>query len=138
MVKEMSPLDYAQEGGLQQNDRPVRPDEPQAARNRIADTVSPDEFARPDRAGGWIIPLGQERRIIGSLEVDGRAGDRACRWWIEAMNERPGHSARARRRSSCSKALTMRLISADRAPTAFAILRHVAVTVATSFMMVRA
>jgi hypothetical protein len=35
-------------------------------RNRIADTVSPDEFARPDRAGGWIIPLGQERRIIGS------------------------------------------------------------------------
>jgi hypothetical protein len=40
--------------------------EPQAVRNRIADTVSPDEFARPDRAGGWIIPLGQERRIIGS------------------------------------------------------------------------
>ena len=40
--------------------------EPQAVRNRIADTVSPDEFARPDRAGGWIIPLGQVRRIIGS------------------------------------------------------------------------
>lgn len=40
--------------------------EPQAVRTRIADTVSPDEFARPDRAGGWIIPLGQERRIIGS------------------------------------------------------------------------
>jgi hypothetical protein len=40
--------------------------EPQAVRNRIADTVSPDEFARPDRAGGWIIPLGGERRIIGS------------------------------------------------------------------------
>jgi CBS domain-containing protein len=40
--------------------------EPQAVRNRIADTVSPDEFARPDRAGGWIIPLGEERRIIGS------------------------------------------------------------------------
>lgn len=40
--------------------------EPQAVRKRIADTVSPDEFARPDRAGGWIIPLGGERRIIGS------------------------------------------------------------------------
>lgn len=40
--------------------------EPQAVRGRIADTVSPDEFARPDRAGGWIIPLGEERRIIGS------------------------------------------------------------------------
>jgi hypothetical protein len=40
--------------------------DPQAARSRIADTVSPDEFARPDRAGGWIIPLGEERRIIGS------------------------------------------------------------------------
>lgn len=25
-----------------------------------------DEFARPDRAGGWIIPLGAGRRIIGS------------------------------------------------------------------------
>ncbi len=24
-----------------------------------------DEFARPDRAGGWIIPLGEERRTIG-------------------------------------------------------------------------
>jgi hypothetical protein len=41
-------------------------DDPQAVRSRIADTVSPDEFARPDRAGGWIIPLGEERRIIGS------------------------------------------------------------------------
>jgi hypothetical protein len=40
--------------------------EPEAVRNCIADTVSPDEFARPDRAGGWIIPLGQERRIISS------------------------------------------------------------------------
>jgi hypothetical protein len=40
--------------------------EPQAVRSRIADTVSPDEFARPDRAGGWIIPLGEERRITGS------------------------------------------------------------------------
>ncbi|MGY4501173.1 hypothetical protein ACVWYH_005104 [Bradyrhizobium sp. GM24.11] len=40
--------------------------EPHAVRNRIADTVSPDEFARPDRAGGWIIPLGEERRIVGS------------------------------------------------------------------------
>jgi hypothetical protein len=40
--------------------------EPQTVRNRIAETVSPDEFARPDRAGGWIIPLGEERRITGS------------------------------------------------------------------------
>jgi hypothetical protein len=34
-------------------------------RGRLAEKVSPDEFARPDRAGGWIIPLGTERRIIG-------------------------------------------------------------------------
>ncbi|ODT21755.1 MAG: hypothetical protein ABS35_16395 [Kaistia sp. SCN 65-12] len=39
--------------------------EAQAVRGRLADTASPDEFARPDRAGGWIIPLGEERRIIG-------------------------------------------------------------------------
>lgn len=40
--------------------------EPQAVRARLTQMVSPDEFARPDRAGGWIIPLGEERRIIGS------------------------------------------------------------------------
>ncbi len=40
--------------------------EPQAIRSRLADKASLDEFARPDRAGGWIIPLDQERRIIGS------------------------------------------------------------------------
>lgn len=40
--------------------------EPQAIRSRLADKESPDEFARPDRAGGWIIPLGQERRISGA------------------------------------------------------------------------
>lgn len=39
--------------------------EPQAIRSRLADKGSADEFARPDRAGGWIIPLGRERRIIG-------------------------------------------------------------------------
>lgn len=33
-------------------------------RGRLAEKASPDEFARPDRAGGWIIPLGTERRII--------------------------------------------------------------------------
>jgi hypothetical protein len=39
--------------------------EPQALRSRLVDKGSLDEFARPDRAGGWIIPLGRERRIIG-------------------------------------------------------------------------
>jgi hypothetical protein len=39
--------------------------EPQVVRNRLAKKVSPDEFARPDRAGGWIIPLGEERHIKG-------------------------------------------------------------------------
>jgi len=34
-------------------------------RSRLAETVSPDQVARPDRAGGWIIPLGAERHIIG-------------------------------------------------------------------------
>jgi hypothetical protein len=38
----------------------------QTVRTRLTQTVGPDEFARPDRAGGWIIPLGEERRIIGS------------------------------------------------------------------------
>jgi hypothetical protein len=32
---------------------------------RLAEKVSPDEFARPDRAGGWIIPLRTARRIVG-------------------------------------------------------------------------
>jgi hypothetical protein len=39
--------------------------EVQTIRGRLAEKVSPDEFARPDRAGGWIIPLGTERRIVG-------------------------------------------------------------------------
>lgn len=41
--------------------------EPDAVRDRLATAVHPDEFARYDRAGGWIIPLGEERRIIGSV-----------------------------------------------------------------------
>lgn len=40
--------------------------EPKTVRTRLTQIVSPDEFARPDRAGGWIVPLGEERRIIGS------------------------------------------------------------------------
>ena len=40
--------------------------EPQAVRTRVIQTGRPDEFARPDRAGGWIIPIGEDRRIKGS------------------------------------------------------------------------
>ena len=39
--------------------------DPQVVRVRLSQTVRPDDFARPDRAGGWIVPLGEERRIIG-------------------------------------------------------------------------
>lgn len=39
--------------------------EAQTIRGRLAENVSPDEFARLDRAGGWIIPLGTKRRIVG-------------------------------------------------------------------------
>ena len=39
--------------------------EPQVVRTRLTQIVPPDEFARRDRAGGWIVPLGQERRIRG-------------------------------------------------------------------------
>ena len=35
-------------------------------RDRLATATKHDEFARPDRAGGWVIPLGAGRRIIGS------------------------------------------------------------------------
>ncbi len=38
--------------------------EPQAVRTRLIQIVGPNEFARPDRAGGWIVPLGEERRVI--------------------------------------------------------------------------
>lgn len=34
-------------------------------RARLDQLTKADDFARSDRAGGWIIPLGQERRIIG-------------------------------------------------------------------------
>lgn len=37
----------------------------QAVRARITQSVRPDDFARPDRAGGWIVPLGEGRHIIG-------------------------------------------------------------------------
>jgi len=40
--------------------------EPQLVRSRLVDKKTPDAFARPDRAGGWIIPLGEERHIKGS------------------------------------------------------------------------
>lgn len=39
--------------------------EMETVRARLTQMVRPDEFARPDRAGGWIVPLGEERRIIG-------------------------------------------------------------------------
>ena len=32
--------------------------EPQAVRTRLTQSARPDDFARPDRAGGWIVPLG--------------------------------------------------------------------------------
>ena len=39
--------------------------EPQAVRTRLTQSVRPDDFARPDRAGGWIVSLGEGRRIVG-------------------------------------------------------------------------
>lgn len=39
--------------------------DPNAVRKRLA-KVHSDEFARYDRAGGWIVPLGLERRITGA------------------------------------------------------------------------
>lgn len=39
--------------------------EPETVRTRLIKSVPPDDFARPDRAGGWIVPLGEERHIIG-------------------------------------------------------------------------
>lgn len=39
--------------------------DPLAVRTRLTQTVHPDEFARPDRAGGWIVSLGQEPHITG-------------------------------------------------------------------------
>jgi len=80
----------------------------------------------------------RRRRSNRAVEVDGRARDRAECWRIVVVQEGPRHSASARLRSSCSKALAMRLISADRAPTALAVSRQVAVTVATSLIIARA
>jgi hypothetical protein len=48
------------------------------------------------------------------------------------------HKTSAFRRSSCSKALAIRVISAERAPTFLAASRHVEVTIATSLMISRA
>lgn len=39
--------------------------ESQTVRTRLSQSVRRDDFARPDRAGGWIVPLGEERHIIG-------------------------------------------------------------------------
>lgn len=36
-----------------------------AIRGRLSEISSPHEFARSDRAGGWIIPLGAEPHILG-------------------------------------------------------------------------
>jgi hypothetical protein len=40
--------------------------EAKTVRDRLVAATTHDEFARPDRAGGWIIPLGAGRRMIGS------------------------------------------------------------------------
>ncbi|MCA0002786.1 MULTISPECIES: hypothetical protein [Mesorhizobium] len=37
----------------------------QTVRIRLTQIGGPDDFSRPDRAGGWIIPIGEERRIRG-------------------------------------------------------------------------
>jgi len=39
--------------------------EPKAVLARLTQSVHPDDFARPDRAGGWIVPLGEGRHIVG-------------------------------------------------------------------------
>jgi hypothetical protein len=39
--------------------------EAKKVRDQLAAATKHDAFARPDRAGGWIIPLGAGRRIIG-------------------------------------------------------------------------
>lgn len=39
--------------------------EPQAVRTRLTQSLRPDDFARPDHAGGWIVPLGKGRHIVG-------------------------------------------------------------------------
>lgn len=41
--------------------------ETQAVQSRLKQAIRPDDFARPDRAGGWIVPLGEERHIIGGV-----------------------------------------------------------------------
>jgi hypothetical protein len=38
----------------------------QTVRDRLVDSPKHEEFARSDRAGGWVIPLGAGRRITGS------------------------------------------------------------------------
>lgn len=40
--------------------------EAKTVRDRLAAAAKHDEFARPDRACRWEIPLGAGRRIIGS------------------------------------------------------------------------
>lgn len=81
------------------------------------------------------------------LVTEPEAGTTSCETcaaeWLHHSTRRADprrrhHSARARPRSSCSKALAMRLISADRAPASLAVVRQVAVTAATCLMIARA
>src|SRR6185437_14487015 len=88
---------------------------------------------------GRLKQLADSRILdLGNLEIDGRTSNRARGCRIEAVDEGSRHSASDRLRSSCSKALAMRVISAGRAPVSFAVSRQVAVTTATSLMMPRA
>lgn len=36
-------------------------------RERLLEPALPDDFARSDRAGGWIIPLGDARHLIRGI-----------------------------------------------------------------------
>lgn len=82
-------------------------------------------WPQPDRHRPRLLELTREafQQLFGSSSPGGGRGNQASR--------------RALRRSSCSKALAMRLISEGCAPAPLAMSRREAVALATSLMMVR-
>src|SRR5579872_1531160 len=85
---------------------------------------------------GVLYRAVRNNRTVPQMEADkpleAAVGSKLCRKVLVI------HSASARLRSSCSKALAIRVISADRVPTALAVSRQVAVAVATSLIIARA
>jgi hypothetical protein len=103
------------------------------------ETISfPIGAATPDPAIQVVLVVIDAVEVAALEWVDGYNNCRIMESEAKPVSVPLRQSTSARLKSSCSKALAMRLISTERAPTDLAVARQVAVAAATSLMVARA